>query len=353
MPPLTFEIITPSTVTSRTITPISTGVTDPAFPASDAEIIASIISTGLSDAVELGLADAVNPSISGVVRFGFSLSDSIIKLNGGAAQSYDSLPAGFTPLSCIFTLASLGTSPAANCFLQMNELTEGSVFNPDVFPGVSGSVSYDFTPPTAPTMLDIINNGCGIRVQFTGDPTLAAVDVDTFSFTGTYSIVAFQFSIDTPTTNVKPGTLITITSDPNDPTHLKLDQQIPNPPDTKQVVQDTIPVGPYFVWTNSQSLLQYLPLIDFITFTEVEWSFYFPDLIPDDPSFLMDLVIQGNGTQFSGSLTLGTFTILYENASGIYRIVPNKRSDTIYDRTGDTAELKIPDPFAITAYIGT
>lgn len=58
------------------------------------------------------------------------------------------------------------------------------------------------------------------------------------------------------------------------------------------------------------------------------------------------------GTQFGGSVLLGTFTILVANGSGIYRFEMGKTSDTIYtaDRDGTTYEVKIPNPGATTGF---
>lgn len=69
---------------------------------------------------------------------------------------------------------------------------------------------------------------------------------------------------------------------------------------------------------------------------------------------LMDLVATGNGTQFSGDIVLGTLTILLANASGIYTLVKGKTSDTLYSsaRDGTTYNVKIPNPFARTGFIG-
>lgn len=52
------------------------------------------------------------------------------------------------------------------------------------------------------------------------------------------------------------------------------------------------------------------------------------------------------GTQFSGSVRLGTFTILEAEASGIYRFVTGKTNDTIYTpaRDGTTYDVRIPNP---------
>lgn len=58
------------------------------------------------------------------------------------------------------------------------------------------------------------------------------------------------------------------------------------------------------------------------------------------------------GTQFRGSVTLGSFTILVANGSGIYRFVANKSSDTLYTaaRDGTTYDVKIPNPGGKTGF---
>jgi hypothetical protein len=59
-----------------------------------------------------------------------------------------------------------------------------------------------------------------------------------------------------------------------------------------------------------------------------------------------------SGTQFSGSVELGTFTIIVAEGSGLYRFVMNKTNDTIYtaERDGTTYDVKIPDPGAKTGF---
>jgi hypothetical protein len=58
------------------------------------------------------------------------------------------------------------------------------------------------------------------------------------------------------------------------------------------------------------------------------------------------------GTEFSGTVTLGNFTIIEANGSGIYRFVTGKTEDTIYDsaRDGETHDVKIPNPGAKTGF---
>lgn len=60
------------------------------------------------------------------------------------------------------------------------------------------------------------------------------------------------------------------------------------------------------------------------------------------------------GTTFSGSVFLGSLEYLFEDASGIYKLVKNKTSDTIYApaRDGTTVDVKIPNPRAKSGFIG-
>jgi hypothetical protein len=73
--------------------------------------------------------------------------------------------------------------------------------------------------------------------------------------------------------------------------------------------------------------------------------------LPGDP---IAITIMITSTQFSGSVTLGSLiTIFFTDAGGLYRIVPDKRTDTIYvnDEPGDTLEIAFPAPFADTGII--
>lgn len=59
-----------------------------------------------------------------------------------------------------------------------------------------------------------------------------------------------------------------------------------------------------------------------------------------------------SGSQFSGSVLLGTFTIIVAEGSGLYRFVMNKTNDTIYtaERDGTTYDVKIPNPGGKTGF---
>ena len=73
----------------------------------------------------------------------------------------------------------------------------------------------------------------------------------------------------------------------------------------------------------------------------------------DDPPVNI-VIICGDptGTQFTGSVPLGNFTIIVANASGIYRLVDGKTNDTLYAtaRDGSTYDVKIPNPLGKTGF---
>jgi hypothetical protein len=78
--------------------------------------------------------------------------------------------------------------------------------------------------------------------------------------------------------------------------------------------------------------------------------------IPDSCSGAgaVSVIATGNGVQFSGSYPLGGLIILTTNASGIYTLTSGKSADTLYSslRDGTTYDVKIPNPFAKTGFIG-
>jgi len=73
----------------------------------------------------------------------------------------------------------------------------------------------------------------------------------------------------------------------------------------------------------------------------------------DDPSPTNIVIICGTpGNEFTGSVPLGSFTILLAEASGIYQLVDGKEEDTLYssERDGTTYDVKIPNPNGKTGF---
>lgn len=103
---------------------------------------------------------------------------------------------------------------------------------------------------------------------------------------------------------------------------------------------------------------------DFIDWTCINITFILPDSLPPDvpitvspksPGFPPIKPPKGTGTQFSGSVKLGILQILGATASGIYKIVPDKRSDTVYidsPASDETIEMAIPYPHGKTFFVG-
>lgn len=71
---------------------------------------------------------------------------------------------------------------------------------------------------------------------------------------------------------------------------------------------------------------------------------------PDTP--VPVIIIASGGTQFSGSVVLGSFTILVANGSGLYRFTIGQTHDILYtaDRDGTTYNVKIPNPGGKTGF---
>lgn len=110
------------------------------------------------------------------------------------------------------------------------------------------------------------------------------------------------------------------------------------------------------VITTTDDRVYTIPKIDFWYWTP--WIIVFinptngnPDGTPDTPT--VKVIGPRIGTSFSGSVPLGTIESLFEDTSGIYKIVRGKPTDTLYnpDRSGETVVTKIPDPYAATGFV--
>jgi hypothetical protein len=72
----------------------------------------------------------------------------------------------------------------------------------------------------------------------------------------------------------------------------------------------------------------------------------------EPPEIPAVLICGDPGTQFTGSVPLGDFTIIVANGSGLYRLVAGKTNDTLYQaaRDGTTYDVKIPNPGGKTGF---
>lgn len=145
--------------------------------------------------------------------------------------------------------------------------------------------------------------------------------------------------------NIKPGDIIRITTaDPNldltDVTEISLTYL-----DNLGVTQ-IIVISIIFIFYQSPTLIifevpPYIPKI-------------FVPTVPGYPNIPIIPKITIVGTTFSGSVSLAPIIITLADTSGIYFLSANKTNDTLYDNinTPDTTDVKIPDPFIKSGFIG-
>lgn len=240
---------------------------------------------------------------------------------------FGSLPAGFNVLSAIVNYACNSGNFFSNGsgFLRFDAFTESSAFTAadgSVYNVNDLLVQFPYPTTPVPTALDLNNNLFGVR--YAGGTT--GLTIDELFISGTYNLLSYDYDLPDNNTSVEVGDLITITSPGTNPlTDLDLTQL-----------------------TISLACGTVVP----ITQTKTLFTFRVPSSCSGNGATAVTAT--GNGVQFSGSVPLGYITILLTNASGIYTLVVGKSSDTLYSslRDGTTRDVKIPDPFAKTGFIG-
>lgn len=95
-----------------------------------------------------------------------------------------------------------------------------------------------------------------------------------------------------------------------------------------------------------------IPRRNILTFTASALTFKMPYGLPYGGKRLM-LVGTSISSFFVGKFPLQNYNITLVDGSGLYRLTPDKRNDTYYDRSVspvETIDLKIPDPRAKTGF---
>lgn len=164
---------------------------------------------------------------------------------------------------------------------------------------------------------------------------------------------SYRWTIDTDSP-VTVGDTITISSYPSSPNTppLEYDSSLSTPPPLNLLDVSQINIQFLDDAGNPQTIV-----VPTTSFTEWNWyniKFLLPSFGGSSPP-IFTIVYVDNGTQFVGSLPLGTLlTIFFVNGSGIYKLVADKTTDTLYvqDKTPVvTVDVKIPDPFVKLSYI--
>lgn len=319
-----------------------------------------VMDTVPPDTILDAMLDALNDHFMQVVKYTnaapgsynntlrFNCIGDCIYLDGSLTPiSYNTLPAGFNPLTASVEIDIAGTSVpggggVANYFLQQGIIGDGPV-NTNSFP-------YEFTP-IPPTMLAIVNNGMGLKINLTVDtnPDVGSIgSVFNFRIEGTYEISSFSVTLDPIPTPPIQRIQISISSLGPEEGGMDLSQLITDYGDGMSGINiqytDHSGPDPVIITIN-------IPTINILFISETSMIFSLPDVFPfvnED----MTVIVTGNGQQFSGTVSLGVLQILNEDASGIYKIVKNKTCDTFYDRSSDTMDVMIPQPLIRTGYIG-
>lgn len=281
--------------------------TSPGGLTTDAALQAAIFSSG---GVIIFDNDATAP-LDDSIRFnlGYYLDGS------GVETPFNSLPAGFFPTSALLKVLTGVFDVGCTGKLQFDAATESPAFSS------SGTQLYAY--PGSLGALDLISNGAGIRFIRAGGGGAGSASFDFLRIDGDYSIDTFQYTL-SPTGTVAVGDEITVTSDPNSPNPLDL---------TEMTVK-----------VNGKEVTPTVQTVNLLIFIIPPWV---------DGDFPVEFI--GDGTQFSGSILAATLTVLFTDASGVYVITPGKTNDTVYNNSpvnDDTIDIKFPNPFIKTAYIG-
>lgn len=348
---------TPSQVTpsSRGVVHIAPGWRYVAVGNTDADLLAGLILNG----IDFIAADLVSFG-SGNITYNFDDADEVIQTDIGTF-SFDSLPAGvvlreatinFGIVSCEWPNdGGAGTYSATLTFSwgfttpAVIVLGPSSPLPPD---GLITAQSIDFpVDPGITTFQDIILATIGWANVFTNSnniitPNPAFIQTllgNGFTINGTFDIIDYQFTLDTPTP-IDPSVTnpITITDSPEEALLNTVTEVIIN-----YIDEDGTPV-------------EIIILPPFIVATPTLLTFLLP-VLPGSPiTYTVSIV----GTGFSGIVLLGTLaTIFFNGGSGIYRLVVGQKFDTCYinptepeSALGDSVDVNIPDPFGKTGFIG-
>jgi hypothetical protein len=255
--------------------------------------------------------------------------------------SFDTLPAGFTPLTAEVKV-EVDLTNNANFYLQQNELAQGTI-NSKTFP-------YSLIP----TALSLFNNGCGFRAVLDSSAGSSAIFyIYNLRIEGTYTIQASQFTLENSNIPVKTGdkakvsTYIAAGSAGisgqtqqgilNGVAQIQLSYIDPITGDTEYIYLDS---NSYYIILQEYNILWfYIPFGFNLSFRTRGGN--------------VNISLIGNGVQFSGTVLLGTLQVLAEDASGIYSLVSGQTSDELYFREGYTTNIQrimLPDIIEDTIY---
>ena len=297
------------------------------------------------------------------------------------------MPVGFKEITVSFQQMSDG-------LLTIGEIPGDTGLGPSI--AVINVVGYNFVvPPNPPVSMQLfpsgrltnqpnsespisaqatfVNNGDDIHYSITGGGEAEftegfwaqAIRGQCDNSTGQYDFQIQFITLDPNSDTDFPDTLpdspenVEISEDPSyDPEEEKGSVEFTwdlNPDKSTVILRDNVAVGSTPPGVNTFTDFVFEPG-DFLY--TLRFYSYGPNAISDDSasipvSFnatLPDIAIVGSGgIDFGGSAAL----VFIGDPSGIYTLIPGKTHDTLYERTDvDSVDVKIPDPYVKTAFLG-
>ena len=287
--------------------------------ASDADVI-NILNGSLTPYYVALSENGIPPSGTstggtGSLRFNIDTTTIVLVGIGGGTYSFAGLPAGFTVVTA--TLHVTDNGQGGSSAIKRNFSTILAT-NPDN----GGTKNVNLVAPL--DMLSVVNDTYGIDFITVAGwlPAVTASVVSPLNITGTYNLINTDWTL--PSGTFKAGDKVTITS-------------------VGPLAQGVTGV---LIGSTTKVAAQ-----DFLEQTPTQITFYMPEF--GNVTGLINIFVIGNGVQFSGSVFLGTLTVSFVDASGIYVLTNLKPTDTLYDRTtpGATVEIAIQDPTIETAFL--
>lgn len=303
------------------------------------------------------------PSLSFVQVLRFGLLGASIYLDGsGTPITLSGLPPGFTPASAAVLLGvpnppnitDQPVSGSSQCFLQQVSGVNGAL----------NSTSFPYSP--VPNMTTMINNGIGIsaNISVTDAGDVGDIVINDLRIEGIYIIAQYgtpSANLQAPPTPIATGSLITINSPIT--TFPSYNSGVPGSyPGSAPILSSPInpPINLLGVtqvditYLDSSQVLQTIvvPSSSFIIWTQSILQFPMPPLPASNPP-VINIILIGNGTQFSGSVPLGSLiTIFFTDGSGVYTLTPGATNDSLYiNGTDSTVGTAIPTPYIKTAFV--
>lgn len=304
-------------------------VTSPGGLTTDAALTAAVKETDLSGIVFNAVPNQGDIS--------FNVGELYLDADPTPITSVNDLPAGFTITSCHLVFR-LGNSLLASPDTYAAQFQPAESIDISGTQGIAPIYSYDEVHPLpVPSNVHLFTELPGVTFECSFVAGSVNTSLTYIQIIGTYEINNFSWALEN-NSPVDTGDSVTITTDPT----------LTNPLDPTQIL--TVDIDYTDESGNPQT----------INVPQSEWTlitfFFFIFTLPTIPPEAKILTINITSTQFTGTVPLGVLTTIYfTGASGIYKLVRGKTNDTMYnviDPDGGTVDVKIPDPFIKTGFIG-